>query len=214
MPRVNYLIRLRNGAWGDHIAIQGIADMFNITINVLSSQFPTMIPIVARNCSALHKVYVGLILQYHYVGLDKINDNSIATAKIKETPNTTQTVRNALDTSIVDNTIDDAVFEKGDAHTRQITGGPQASMMSVENPEAIISVAPAEGQRPLLIMTDSNFEAMFNPDKFCYGSGTFSSERPRKITYRKYFNQRLLDVDGRIASIYLLLNTLLKPNKF
>ena len=108
-------------------------------------------------------------------------------------------MRNALDTSIVDNTIDDAVFEKGDAHTRQITGGPQASMMSVENPEATISVAPAEGQRPLLIMTDSNFEAMFNPDKFCYGSGTFSSEWPRKITYRKYFNQRLLDVDGRFA---------------
>ena len=32
-----------------------------------------------------------------------------------------------------------------------------------------------------------------------YGSGTFSSNRPRKLTYRKYFNQRLLDVDGRFA---------------
>ena len=60
----------------------------------------------------------------------------------------------------------------------QITGGPQASMMSLEHPEAIISVAPAEGQRPLLIMTDPNFEAMFNLDKFCFGSGTFSTERP------------------------------------
>ena len=48
-------------------------------------------------------------------------------------------------------------------------------------------------------MTDANFEAMSNPDKFPYSSGTYSSDRPRKLTYRKYFNQRLLDVDGRFA---------------
>ena len=77
-----------------------------------------------------------------------------------------------------------------------------ASMMCVENPESfreIICVAPAEGEKPLNIMTDSNFEAMSNPDKFPYGVGTYSSERPRKLTYRKYFNQRLLDVDGRFS---------------
>ena len=39
---------------------------------------------------------------------------------------------------------------------------------------------------------------MSNPDKFCY-TRTFNSDRPRKLTYRKYFNQRLLDVDGRFA---------------
>ena len=72
-------------------------------------------------------------------------------------------------------------------------------MMTVENPEATISVAPGEGQKPLFIMSDVHFEAMFNPDKFCYGDGTFNSERPRKLTYRKYFNARLLDVDGRFA---------------
>ena len=49
---------------------------------------------------------------------------------------------------------------QGDEHTIQITGGPTASTMSLEHPEAIISVAPAEGQRPLFI----NFEAIFNPD--------------------------------------------------
>ena len=57
-------------------------------------------------------------------------------------------------------------------------------------------VAPAEGEKPLNIMTDSNFEAMSNPDKFPYGVGTYSSERPRKLTYRKYW---LLDVDGRFS---------------
>ena len=68
----------------------------------------------------------------------------------------------------LDDPLDDAMIEKGDEHTIQITGAPQASMMSLENPEAldqIASVAPAEGQRPLASMTDKEFEAMFNPDK-------------------------------------------------
>ena len=68
---------------------------------------------------------------------------------------------------------------------RQIAGGPMASMMSLENPEAFgqtVSIAPAEGQKPLSIMTDPDFEAMVNPDKFCFGKGTFNTERPRKLT--------------------------------
>ncbi|MDD9818100.1 MAG: hypothetical protein OXU61_08220 [Gammaproteobacteria bacterium] len=40
---------------------------------------------------------------------------------------------------------------------------------------------------------------MSNPDKFCLGKGGFAEQRPRKITYRKYFNARLQDVDGRFA---------------
>ena len=48
-------------------------------------------------------------------------------------------------------------------------------------------------------MSDSNFEAMSNPDKFPISDGCFAAERPRKLTYRKYFNQRILDVDGRFA---------------
>ena len=42
-------------------------------------------------------------------------------------------------------------------------------MMTIENPEAhaeVVCVAPAEGQRPLSIITDSNFEAMSNPESF------------------------------------------------
>ena len=73
--------------------------------------------------------------------------------------------------------------------------------MAVENPEAfpqIFCIAPAKGQTPLSIMTDPTFEVMCNPDKFCFGTGGFNSDRPRKVTYRKYF-KRLLDVDGRFA---------------
>ena len=57
-----------------------------------------------------------------------------------------------------------------------------------------VAPAPAEGQRLLSIMTDDQFESICNPDKFPYGA--FNSSRDRKITYRKYFNQRLLDQDG------------------
>ncbi len=66
-------------------------------------------------------------------------------------------------------------------------------MLTLENPDQIVSIAPAEGQKPLFIMSDPEFELMCNPDKFCYGSG---KDRPRKLTYRKYFNARL---DGRFA---------------
>ena len=95
----------------------------------------------------------------------------------------------------LDDPLDDETIAEGDEHTRQITGGPQASMMSLENPETfgqIFSIVPAEGQKPLSIMTDLYFEVMFNPDKFCLGSGAFNTERARKLTCRKYFHTKLL----------------------
>ena len=66
---------------------------------------------------------------------------------------------------VADKSLDDATIEEGDKHIyrRQISGAPTASMMCVENPESskeIICVAPAEGEKPLNIMTDSNFEAI------------------------------------------------------
>ena len=53
-----YISRLRNGAWGDHVAIQGISDRFNIAINVLSSEHSNMIRVIPRNGTIEHEVYV------------------------------------------------------------------------------------------------------------------------------------------------------------
>ena len=78
-------------------------------------------------------------------------------------------------------TIDDETFEKGDELIKQITGGPTATMMTIEDPEAlyeVVCIAPAEGQKPLFIMTDPHFESVSNPVKFPYGTGCFSYERP------------------------------------
>ena len=187
------------------------------------------------------------VLQYHFVGLDKIPSNEPA-SNPDYAGNPIQTVtpsrassgdvcQDTVSSNTSDNSsdkqtsaksgesdapIDDETIEQGDEHIMQITGGPQASMMSVENPESfeqILSIAPAEGQRPISIMTNAKFEAMCNPEKFCYGDGGFSAERPRKLTYRKYFNQRLLDVVGRFARdldylLILFLSTLLKLSKW
>ena len=141
-----------------------------------------MLSITPSTGTSHGNVYLGLIEQFHYVGLDKM--------------------ASSIEPDSVEEVLDDATIEEGDMHARQITCAPQESLLSVENPEAdaqTYSVAPAEGQKPISIMSDTNFEEMSNPDKFCLGNGGFSTERPRKITYRKYFNQRLLDVDGRFA---------------
>ena len=66
-----YLRSLKNGAWGDHIALQGVADMLGVTINVLCSHHP-MVTVTPRNNDTVCEVFVGLLMQYHYVGLDTV----------------------------------------------------------------------------------------------------------------------------------------------
>ena len=74
------------------------------------------------------------------------------------------------------------VFDVGNKqylNLMSIEGKSVASMMFVENPESsreIICVAPAEGEKPLNIMTDSNFEVMSNPDMFLFANSTFSND--------------------------------------
>ena len=187
--------RLRLGSWGDNLTIQAIADiMLSLKINVLSSDYPAA-SITPSNSCATCEMSVGLIKQYHYVGLHKMCDSSVeGTAQNAQTATVQSTVANtdSHDTETADDALDDAVIEEGDEHRIQISGAPMASIMCVENPESLC-VAPAEGEKPLNIMTDSNFEAMSNPDKFPFGVGTYSSERPRKITYYQLLMADLLE---------------------
>jgi hypothetical protein len=66
-----YVRCLRQGAWGDHITMQAIADMLSVKISVLSSNHP-MFSVTPGSCSAECEIFVGLIMQYHYVGLEKL----------------------------------------------------------------------------------------------------------------------------------------------
>ena len=159
--------------------------IINISIHILCSQTAAISTVVPANGTSISDVYIGLIQQYHFVILE--SNNSI---------NGPSEIGN-------DNKeLNDSIIEEGDEHTRQITGGPLESLLCIENPEAdahIYSVAPAEGEKPLFIMNDAHFEEMSNPDKYPFGIGGYNTNRDRKITCRKYYNQRLLDVDRRFA---------------
>ena len=66
--------------------------------------------------------------------------------------------------------------------------------------DKIVSIAPGEKQRPIQILSDEHFEELACPNMFPLGRGGFkSSEREVQLTPRKYFNQRLLNCDGRFA---------------
>ena len=68
--------------------------------------------------------------------------------------------------------------------------------------DAIFSIAPAEGNRPVSLMSnddDQDTEATTFPGLFPTGKGTFKSERLTKLTLSKYLNARLLGSDLRFA---------------
>ena len=175
-----YLDRLAHGAWGDHVAIQGIAEMLEITVTVLVTNTRT-ITHVTPSSICRGKVVIGQLQQHHFVALEK------------------KVLEDGHDGQIG---LDNRSIEEGDSFRREISGAPLESVLTAESPEfdaQLYSVAPGEGQIPIPITTDHHFEELCNPDKFCFGSGGFHQSRPKNITLRKYFNQRILDVDGRFA---------------
>ena len=116
-----YLRRLRQGAWGDNLTIQAIADMLSLKINVLSSDHPVA-SVPPSNSNATCEMSVGLIKQYHYVGLDKMCYSSVeGTAQNAQTiseANVQSTVTNtdSHDTETADDALDDAMIAEGDEH--------------------------------------------------------------------------------------------------
>ena len=216
---LKYINRIRHGAWGDNLCIAALA---NVSVNVYTATQTgcTVNPITPIEGNSLFDINIGLVLQWHFVGLDKmifqlpvmpcdLPQSELQTLiKTRESDSVYQTPKDPTccdsdsvkgsrccdsdsvkgstccdsDTSGRDHQssddieIDEDTFKKGDQYSSQITGGPSASMMSVEDPEAfaeIVCIAPGEGQKPLYIFTDEHLESMSNPDKFPYGRGCF-----------------------------------------
>ncbi len=65
--------------------------------------------------------------------------------------------------------------------------------------DVIFNVAPAEGNRPLPILKEEKLEAKAFPALFPEAKNTLDSQRPVRLTPRKYFNSRLLNADTRFA---------------
>ena len=79
-------------------------------------------------------------------------------------------------------------------------GLPYDSCLHINNVEAhTVNTAPAEGQNPLPIFADDIFEEGCNPEKYPLGTGGFNTQCQVQLTAKKFFNQRLLDVDGRFV---------------
>ena len=69
-----------------------------------------------------------------------------------------------------------------------------------EQANQIFSIAPGEGSKPILPLTDKLFEELANPEKFPNGKGGYADiERATRLTLQKYVNARLLDQDGWFA---------------
>ena len=84
-----YIERVRSDSWGDHVVIAALASMFlHVTINVVHAiQRDCTVSITPSvdsqsNC----ELNLGLIMQYHFVGLDK---QEIVMPHDNENPNTT-----------------------------------------------------------------------------------------------------------------------------
>ena len=81
------------------------------------------------------------------------------------------------------------------------TGDDLPSVVQIDNLEKeIYQCAPGENNTPKYMLLDDNFEVLAFPDLLPYGKGGYmSAERPIKLGIRKYFQQRLLNCDGRFA---------------
>jgi hypothetical protein len=65
---------------------------------------------------------------------------------------------------------------------------------------SVLSIAPAEGNSPVRLLTDEGNEAKCFPTLFPKGTGTFHDTRPHRLTLSRYINTRILNADGRFSS--------------
>lgn len=68
-----YIDNLRRGAWVDNLAVQGVADMLNINIDVISTLSPNcIINVRPRQKKSENTITIGLLKELHYVAFEKI----------------------------------------------------------------------------------------------------------------------------------------------
>ena len=223
---VTYLADLESGRqWGEHLALKALAEMFMVKIHVLATENPDMEPILPVQYTPQYEINIGLIQQNHYVALDGMSeDRTVAIESIKPVTQPVQNSnvhntnkdrtrnqqklneQNAKDREEKNTAEDEAAFEE----SSKVCGLPYETSLIKLNPELAdkeISFAPAEHEKPVPLLSDANFEELANPEKYPDGKNALTAERSNQIDARRYFNQRLLDVDGRFArSIEYLLS--------
>ena len=84
----------------------------------------------------------------------------------------------------------------------EINGQPDSCTMQLEHIEdSVYSVAPGEDNLPKYVLLDKDFEVLAFPDLFPFSKTGFDSvgECVAKLSLRKYYQQRILNVDGQFA---------------
>ena len=193
---LHYLERLNAGAWGDHIAVQGLADMLHVNIHIISTTNPDMELIRTSHDTPAGVIHLGLIGQFHYralQALERIHPTSNQLSPNDQSESSTE----EHDKEFIE---DQEAFK----YQAQLKGLPYDRFLQREDTldattDNVFSVAPGEGQKPIGILSDKHFEEMCNPTKYPTGIYGLVTERKTRLTVRKYFNQRLLDADGRFA---------------
>ena len=86
-------------------------------------------------------------------------------------------------------------------HREELTDDPLPGVVQFENLEnQIYRCAPGENNIPKYILWGHDFEVLAFPDLFPYGGGGYhNAHRKVKLPIKKYFQQCLLNVDGRFA---------------
>ena len=84
----------------------------------------------------------------------------------------------------------------------ELNGQQNACSLQLDNIEdGVYSVAPGEDNIPKYVLLDKDFEVLAFPDLFPFGKNGFDSVKTRytSLSLRKYYQQRILNVDGRFA---------------
>ena len=127
--------------------------------------------------------------------LHTVDNQQLHTTQIKSTNvETISTESDDEDTELVEE-------QAAVNHRQELTGDPLPSVLQFENLEnQIYQCVPGENNIPKYILLDNDFEVLAFPDLFPYGSGGYhNAHRKVKLPIRIYFQQCLLNVDGRFA---------------
>ena len=186
-----YLQKLRKGEWGDHLVIQALADMFDLAFSIVSTLTPYQDTIInPRHKNITTVFWLGHIGELHYTALEP---SVLPIAASSPNPE----IKPDSEQNLLHLNEDQDAFEE----SSQLRGLPFNTCLNKETitPDKTISIAPCEGAHPLPMLADTNFETMAFPTCYPTGINCISTDRKVRLTPRKYFNQRLLDVDGRFA---------------
>ena len=193
---------MKSTAWGDHIAIQGLADLLHVDIHIITTSHSDMEP-VKSPYSAIGTLHLGLMGSHHVSlhrdfmrysgGGNKCHQPVLFTKQLPypqppcvQARPTQQWPVPSLHQEEREQTDDYEVFH----YQAQLRGLPYDTVIlrKDDNVSAdyFFSVAPGEGQRHIPILSDEGFEEMCNPHQISNWQVGLTVNQEKKPTVCRY----------------------------